>query len=270
VPDDGRATNMSDHTPSESVTEQDIVTEGARLIGLATAAGLVMRALGGVAVHLTCPSAGQPPLARTYGDLDFAVLRREARGVREQLERSGYSPERHFNALHGDKRLLYVDTPRARKVDVFVGSFRMCHTLDLEDRLALAPQTLAPADLLLTKLQIVQFNAKDALDSLAILADHATANQASAGEAAEVIDVAYITALCAKDWGWYTTVMDNLARIEQTAVELTSVGAVSRARDRLVALREALEQAPKTFAWRARAAVGRRVQWYEEPEEIRQ
>jgi hypothetical protein len=256
--------------PAEGVTDDDIVAEGARLIELATAAGLIVRALGGVAVRLTCPSAGQPPLVRTYGDLDFAALRREARGVRELLERAGYTPERHFNALHGDKRLLYMDTSQGRKVDVFIGAFRMCHTLDLEERLSMAPQALTPADLLLTKLQIVQFTAKDAQDSLAILADHELAANVSAGQAGEAVDVAYIAALCAKEWGWYTTVMDNFARVEQTAGELASSEAVNRAVQRLKALREALEQAPKTIGWRARAAVGRRVQWYEEPEEIRQ
>lgn len=267
--ENGRPTNTSGQTPSEVLTEPDIVSEAARLVEVAAAAGLTIRVLGGVAVRLICPSAGQPPLVRTYGDLDFAVSRREARGVRGMLERSGYTPERHFNALHGDKRLLYVDTTQGRKVDIFVGMFRMCHTLDLENRLSLATQTLSPADLLLTKLQIVQFTAKDAQDCLAILADHDVANGASASQAGAIIDIAYIAALCAKDWGWYTTVMDNLTRVEQTGGELASSEAVSRAVQRLKALREAVEQTPKTFAWRARAAVGRRVQWYEEPEEIR-
>jgi hypothetical protein len=34
----------------------------------------------------------------------------------------------------------------------------MCHALDLRDRLALDELTLTPADLLLTKLQVVETN----------------------------------------------------------------------------------------------------------------
>jgi hypothetical protein len=46
------------------------------------------------------------------------------------------------------------------------------HTIDLRDRFELDDATLPLADLLLTKLQIVQLNEKDVLDILALLADH--------------------------------------------------------------------------------------------------
>lgn len=270
MPDNVRTTDMSgDHSPA-TPTQADIVSEGARLVELATVAGVTLRLLGGVAVRLISPSAGQPPLARAYGDLDFAAPRRESRAIRELLERAGYVGERHFNALHGDKRLLYVDEARGRKVDVFLGAFRMCHTLDLDARLLPGLQTLTPSDLLLTKLQIVQLNAKDAQDALAILADHALADHTATGHEGEVIDVAYIADLCSHDWGWYTTVMDNLTRVEQAGGELGASEAITRAMQRIVELRAALEQSPKTLSWRMRAAVGRRVSWYEEPEEIRQ
>lgn len=270
MPDNARTTEMSDEPPTEAPTQADIVSEGKRVVDLATAAGLTLRLLGGVAVRLTCPSAGEPPLARSYGDLDFAAQRREGRALRDLLEKAGYTPERHFNALHGDKRLLYVDEPRERKVDVFLGAFRMCHTLDLEARLSLSAWTLAPADLLLTKLQIVQLNTKDAQDALAILADHELAEYVNATHAGDVIDVGYIATLCGHDWGWYTTVSDNLTQVEQVGGELPPSDAIARATQRIATLRNTLEQTSKSLSWRMRSAVGRRVQWYEEPEEIRQ
>ena len=273
MPDNARTTDMGGNAapdPQSLQTEADIVSEGARLVDLATAAGLTMRLLGGVAVRLISPSAAQPPLARGYGDLDFALSRKDGRAIRDVLERAGYTGERRFNALHGDKRLMYVDEARDRKLDIFLGAFRMCHTLDLEGRLLPGLRTLTPSDLLLTKLQIVQLNNKDARDALAILADHALADHAEPGQAGDVIDVGYMTALCGHDWGWYTTVTDNLTRVAQIAAGLGPSEAVARATGRITELRAALEHAPKSLSWRMRSAVGRKVAWYEEPEEIRQ
>lgn len=273
MPDNARTTDMGGNAapdPQSLQTEADIVSEGARLVDLATAAGLTVRLLGGVAVRLISPSASQPPLARGYGDLDFALSRKDGRAIRDVLERAGYTGERRFNALHGDKRLLYVDEARDRKLDIFLGAFRMCHTLDLEGRLLPGLRTLTPSDLLLTKLQIVQLNNKDARDALAILADHALADRAESGHEGDVIDLGYLTSLCGHDWGWYTTVTDNLARVRQIGDELGPSAAVARATERITELRAALEQAPKSLSWRMRSAVGRKMVWYEEPEEIRQ
>jgi hypothetical protein len=40
------------------------------------------------------------------------------------------------------------------------------------------------------------------------------------------------------------------------------------ATQRTEAIRAALEQAPKSLGWKMRAGLGRRVQWYELPEEV--
>lgn len=248
-------------------THEDIVAEGQRLVGLATTAGLTARLLGGVAIRVRCPSAQQPPLARNYGDLDLAAPRKDGRGLRTFFETAGYIADRRFNAMHGDRRLIFVDTARERHIDVFLGAFRMCHVLELEDRLALDKQTLTPADLLLTKLQVVQLNAKDVLDSLALLHDfELTTNTGVATD--QVIDGAYIADLCAHDWGWYTTVSDNLEKVTTIGREIAGAEIVEIASKRIDTLRAALEAAPKSMKWNLRAAVGRRVQWYEEPEEV--
>ena len=112
--------------------------------------------------HRPLPAA----LQRTYGDIDVVVKRGHDHGLKQALEELGYVPNKRFNGLHGDRRLLFYDDVNNRQVDVFIGNFRMCHTLELNDRLGLDAHTLAPADLLLTKLQIVKINAKDVVDSL--------------------------------------------------------------------------------------------------------
>jgi hypothetical protein len=39
-------------------------------------------------------------------------------------------------------------------------------------------------------------------------------------------------------------------------------------RERLAAIQEAMDAAPKTMAWKVRAKIGTRVRWYEEVEEV--
>src|SRR5437879_8205410 len=118
--------------------------------------------------HVPFPLA----LEGRYGDIDVVVKKGHDRQLKRLLEELGYTPNRSFNNLHGDRRLLFYDERNARQLDVFIGTFRMCHTLELDGRLSLHPQTLAPADLLLTKLQIVKINTKDISDAQALLLEH--------------------------------------------------------------------------------------------------
>jgi len=148
----------------------------------------------------------------------------------------------------------------------------MCHELPFRDRLGSAawPWTLPPADLLLSKLQIVEGTDRDAQDVLALLADHELVESAGDG-----IELPRLRGMCGTDWGWWRTVDGNLARLiaswiePTTAGESAPVGARSRAVGRARALRTELAASPKSIRWRARAAVGTRLRWYDLPEEVR-
>ncbi len=125
-------------------------------------------------------------------------------------------------------------------------------------------RTLPLADLLLTKLQIVSLNAKDRLDAYAILHEHAL------GPAdAERIDEARIAELCAREWGLYRTLQLNverlLAGLPESGLDAEGQRAVA---ERVEGIAAAVEQAPKSMKWKARARVGDRVRWYEEPDEV--
>ncbi len=75
--------------------------------------------------------------------------------------------------------------------------------------------------------------------------------------------------LCGADWGLHRTVSGTLQRLAEDPPSYALSAEQRRLVDERVAvLREALEDQPKTFAWRMRARVGERVRWYEEPEEI--
>ena len=171
-----------------------------------------------------------------------------------------------FNTLSGDRRQLYYDEARGRQIDVFIGDFTMCHKIPLADRLHVEPLTIPLAELFLSKAQIVELNRKDALDLLTLILDH----EAGSGDR-ETINVDLIADLCAQDWGLFTTVSMTLEKLRQLLEtgEVDLEQALCRlVRQRLDRIQEAMEAAPKSFAWKMRARVGTRVRWYEEVEEV--
>jgi hypothetical protein len=166
--------------------------------------------------------------------------------------------------MHGARRLLFYDEPNDRQVDVFVGTFEMCHQLPLEERLELEPRTLPLAELMLTKLQIVKLNEKDRYDLYSLLLTHEVADHDN-----DAINAGWIAELCSRDWGLYRTVQINLERLRtQLAVPGLEPAELEVIRRRVGEIEQAVERSPKSAKWKMRARVGDRVRWYEDPEEI--
>jgi hypothetical protein len=239
----------------------DIVQEAKRLIDQANASGFPLRLLGGLAIYLQCPSARNTPrLQRSYGDLDLATLSQWNAKTKNLLTSLGYTGNKTFNTLHGYQRLLFYDEQNGRKVDIFIDRMNMCHTLDFRTRLTIDTYTLPLSDLLLTKLQIVEINEKDLTDIISLFMDHEVAENDAA------INSAYIGKLVADDWGLYKTCEINLKKTQEC---LTAHTFPPQVNERITALLTAMESRPKSLKWKARAAVGERLRWYELPEETR-
>jgi hypothetical protein len=240
----------------------DPIAETRRLVGAATEQHLTVRALGGVAVGLQSPPGG-PLLPRKYGDIDLATHRESRRGVAALLKTAGYVEDEMFNALHGSRRLLFFDEANQRKLDVFVGSFAMCHEIPITDRLDREPLTLPLAELLLTKMQVVELTERDQKDIYNLTFHHEVISGGGSG-----IEGDYIAALLAKDWGlWRTsraTIERCLANLAAYSLAEEVSGLITK---RLANLWDQVEASPKTAKWRLRSRVGDRVRWYEEPEE---
>jgi hypothetical protein len=242
---------------------EDIVAEGARLLDLASGDGVPVRLLGGVAVRLQAPTL-PPAFDRSYKDLDFAVPKGGFREADKLLSGAGYEPHTAFNALNQKERMLFFDTQNDRQVDVFVGAFRMCHEIPLNERLAVQDRTVPLAELLLTKLQIIELNEKDVRDTLLLAHGHAVGD----GDGDE-INGARIAELCAGDWGLWRTITQNVGKVIEHA---GAYDVPDEDRERMVArLREVLdriEAEPKSRGWKLRAKIGERKRWYELPEEV--
>ncbi|MDQ2630898.1 MAG: hypothetical protein M3Y75_07980 [Actinomycetota bacterium] len=239
----------------------DPVAEGARIAKAAAERGLPLRLLGGVAVATLCPSSRRPPLQREYADIDFATSGSAREGVAQLMESLSYVPDREFNVLHGNRRLYFSDEANRRQVDVFVDEANLCHRIDFRNRLEAVPLTLPLADLALLKLQVVETNEKDYLDTCAIFSDHDLTTDDSG------VNSSYLTRLAAADWGLWRTVGMVAERSGQFALNLTGFDAGTRVAERLERLRLELDKVPKSRGWKLRSRLGERKRWYELPEE---
>jgi hypothetical protein len=252
------------YRPRIAATQPDIVQEAQRLLARAEAEDVPLRLVGGVAILLRAPDGLPAELSRTYQDLDFITTRDASGRVDRLLRAEGYTPHVAFNALHGRERLLFFDEPHDRQVDVFVGAFSMSHKIQLGDRLELESLSVPLAELLLTKLQIVELNEKDVRDTLALLLSHPV------GETdGDCLNGAHVARLCASDWGLWRTITANLSacrdRLPEYDLAPDQRELVARRFDELL---ERIEREPKTRGWRLRARVGERRRWYELPEEV--
>jgi hypothetical protein len=248
----------------------DPLPEAVALAQGAADAGLGLKLLGGLAVRVLCPAF--PPRQRAGQDMDFACLSKGRKNVVAYLERSGCEPDRRFNNLNGDRQ-MYFNAPSGRPIDVMVDKLTMCHTLDFRPSFGRMPLTVDAVDVLLSKLQIVELNEKDARDTLHLLSGVPVSGQVAPdpdGHGAE-IDSDRFTKVLAADWGWWRTVTGNLKKLPHLAVEHPELIPPDPPLDPIAQsdyLLRLAESTPKGVKWKLRANVGDRVRWYELPEEV--
>lgn len=242
----------------------DIGEEARRLLAAANERGLPLRLIGGLAVQLHAENGIHPSLRRDPKDIDFVTLKGKGVAVEDLMKSMGYEPNAEFNQLNGHRRLLFYDRAHSRQVDIFVGAFEMAHVVPITERIQLDALTIPLAELLLTKLQVVDLNEKDQRDIIAILYHH------SVGISDEnAINAGYIAKLLANDWGLWRTSKLN---VERTSDALSGYGLDPEQRalveNRLADLWSRIEAEPKSTRWKLRARIGDRVRWYEDPEEV--
>src|SRR6202171_4612567 len=140
---------------------EDPLAEAARIASAASAAQVGIKLMGGAGINLCSPSAQRPPLKRKYGDLDYAMPKRDRKAVLAFFPSLGYEANERFNLMQGDRRLYFYDTAHSRQVDVFIDVFKMSHVIDLRGRLDHEGPCESPSDLLLSKRQIYGGNSKN-------------------------------------------------------------------------------------------------------------
>jgi hypothetical protein len=242
----------------------DITEEARRILAEAEARSVLVRLVGGLAIRFHAKGEPESALSRPFKDIDLVTSRQVSRAATELIVSLGYEPNNAFNTMNSGRRALFYDFPHERQLDVFVGSFEMCHKIPIADRLDLDPVTVPLAELLLTKLQIIQLNEKDLRDIFALVLDHEVAEHDD-----DVINAAYIAKLCSDDWGLWRTCKQNVERF-LADTDRFGIGAERKSvvDERLQELWARIESEPKSRRWRLRDRVGDRVRWYETPEEV--
>jgi hypothetical protein len=244
--------------------ESDVAIEVLRVLREATERAVPLRVIGGVAVRLHTSSHTLPALRREPNDIDLVTLQGKSKAVTKLMEDLGYSSDPEFNYTNGHRRLLYFDVGNQRQVDVFVGSFEMCHVIPITTRIELEEFSIPLAELLLTKLQVVQLNEKDQRDIIAILAHHPVGQKDD-----ETVNAAYIAALLARDWGLWRTTRMNLERAREALPNYELPDDARQAIvERLDQLWSRIQAEPKSPRWRMRNRIGDRLRWYEDVEEV--
>ena len=245
---------------------RDAFDESVAAVREANAGGIPLKLLGGQAVRLLCPFF--PNRARNDQDMDFACVSSKKREVIDFFAARGFLGDKRFNTLHGDRQMYFTTPDGKTSVDVVMDRLNMCHVLEFRERIDRLPDTLDVADLLLTKLQVVELNEKDVHDVLHLLSGF----EVRPGDEPKTIGMDRVARVVADDWGWWRTVTMNLDKVAHFAEDehrdlvpearRFEPGAQARR------LRQHCDDVPKPMIWKLRAKVGDRVKWYQLPEEV--
>ncbi len=250
----------------DAAAKPDAFEESVQVVRAANAKGIPLKLLGGQAVRLLCPLF--PHRARDDQDMDFACVSSRKREVIDFFGELGFQGDARFNTLHGDRQMYFTTADGTTSVDVIMDKLNMCHVLEFADRIDRLPDTLDVADLLLSKLQIVELNEKDVHDLFHLF----SAFEAKAGDEPESIGLDRIGSVVSGDWGWWRTATMNMDKVAQLAEgehhDLLPQARRFEPAEQARRVRAFCDEVPKTMKWKLRAKVGDRVQWYELPEEV--
>lgn len=241
--------------------------EADRLLRAAGAEGVTLRLLGALAFKRRCPGHAhlQDALKRAYTDIDFAGYGKQAKQIRALLSREGYTEDEMVYVESEGSRLVLNHPATRLHLDVFLDKLEFCHTVPWNGRLEQEEATIPLAEMLMQKMQIVQINEKDIIDTIMLLLEHPL----GAGDG-DTINVDLVAGVCARDWGWWRTLTMNLEKVAQMSVTYPQLSDQEKRRvaEQVNAALSRIEAEPKGVGWKIRARVGDRKKWYRDVGEL--
>lgn len=238
------------------------------ILAEAKSRNIILRLTGGIAFLVHCPEEFRylyNHYSRSFPDIDFAARLKQVVEIQKLFLDLGFEENRSVMRLFGTQRRIFEFPGNHFHIDIFLDRLFFCHNIDIRDRLSIDYPTLPLADLLLSKLQIVQMNSKDLLDCLVILEAHDVGDSDK-----ETVNTPYISRLCSRNWGLWRTVTKNLEKVRDVAEDYiksipTNMEAVICKIDTI--LRE-IDNQKKFLAWELRNVVGEKIKWYNDVEEL--
>jgi hypothetical protein len=248
------------------VDKDGFEAEGDRLVAAANAEGVALRLLGALAFAKRCPRHAhlQETLKRVYTDIDFAAYGSQVKQVRALLAREGFVEDELMYVESEGSRMVLNHPATGLHLDVFLDKLEFCHTVPWKRRLEIHDMTIPLAEMLLQKMQIVQINEKDIIDTIMLLLEHELTEEDSG------INIALVATVCAKDWGWWRTLTMNLEKVKQMGASYTALSGHEgrRVAEQVDAALARIEREPKSVTWRVRAKIGDRKKWYRDVGEL--
>jgi hypothetical protein len=227
----------------------------------------IVRLLGAVAFNIHCPTYGhfQQEAKRHFTDLDFAAYFSHHEAIRKAFTRLGFVEDREVAVVFARQRLIFNLPNTALHVDIFFDKLDFCHPIPWAGRLEVDSPTIPLAELLLEKMQIVQINPKDIIDTIMLLREH----QLDSSDH-DTVNSKRIASMCARDWGLWRTVTMNLKKVREISGEYSWLPAQDRAVvvEKIDQLQKEIDGEPKTTSWNIRSKIGDRVKWYKEVHEV--
>jgi hypothetical protein len=246
--------------------ERDLIEEAVRLVEEAGKNGITLRLMGAIAFRLHCPNNAElyRKLDRKLSDMDFVSYTRYQHDIRNLLKVLGYKERIPTMAMHLGSRQIWLNK-KGIVIDIFFDKLCMCHNIDYRGRLEIDKPTVPLAELLLQKLQVVNFTEKDLKDAIILILEHEMANGDD-----ETINTKRIAELLSDDWGFYYTATTNLKKIKNglDRYDALSEKAKEIIRERIDVLTKTIEGQPKTLKWKMRSKLGTKVKWYRTVETI--
>jgi len=250
-----------------SVERGKFENELKRILKVSDESGILLRVIGALAFQMHCPKYGylQQAMGRAYTDIDFAAYAKQSKEIQKMMTSLGYQENYEVFIVSEGDRAIYEKSEVGLHVDVFYEKLDFCHVIRWDGRLEVDSPSISLAELLLEKMQIVQINEKDIIDSIMLLLEHPLGDADQ-----ETINIKRIAELCSADWGlWRTTTM-NLEKVRALAQGYGQLTPEQKNEidTQVKSALARLDQEPKTLAWRLRARVGDRVKWYKEVDEV--
>ncbi len=229
--------------------------------------GIILRVIGSLAFQMHCSKFGylQAAMGRAYTDIDFAAYSKQTKQIQELMNSLGYRENREVFIVSEGERAIYEKPEAGLHLDVFYEKLDFCHTIYWANRLEVDSPTIPLAELLLEKMQIVQINEKDIIDTIMLLLEHSLGDTDN-----EVINIKRIAGICGNDWGFWRTVTMNLDKVRTLAQGYSQLTPEqkSQVESQVNDAMQRIESEPKSLAWRLRARVGDRVKWYKDVDEV--
>jgi hypothetical protein len=238
-----------------------------RILKASEEKGILLRVIGSLAFQMHCPQFGhlQAAMGRAYTDIDFGAYSKQTKQIQGLMASLGYKDNREVFIVSEGERSIFDKPEAGLHIDVFYEKLDFCHAIYWKDRLEVDSPTIPLAELLLEKMQIVQINEKDIIDTIMLLLEHPLGDSDH-----ETINMKRVAAICAADWGFWRTVTMNLDKVRQLAHHYPQLTDEQKAKvEKQVGDALARMNAePKTMGWKLRARVGDRVKWYKEVDEV--